>query len=73
MICAATWGRDGIGAGLLLKAVSGTMVLQQLRSMWMSVACITTGVQAHHVLGHVLKYKGPAKLSPTHPHCPVVT
>lgn len=49
------------------------MVLQQLRSMWMSVARITTGAQAHHVLGHLLKYKGPAKLSPLHPHCPVVT
>lgn len=36
------------------------MVLQQLESVWMSIAYVVTGTHANHVL----KYEGPAELAP---------
>lgn len=52
------------GHKLLLLTISGSLIQHQLVSVWMSVACVTTGVHAHHVLNDMLKYKGPAELTP---------
>lgn len=48
------------GPQLLLMTTAGSMVLQQLESVWMSIAYVVTGAQANHVL----KYEGPAELAP---------
>ena len=37
-------GHGDIGPKLLLRAMSGSMVLRQLGSVLMSLACVTTGV-----------------------------
>lgn len=55
------------GPKLLLLAISGSVGLLLLGSVFMSDAHVTTGAHASHVLNHplnhVLKFKGSAKLT----------
>lgn len=51
------------GPKLLRMAMSGSMVLPHLGSVLMSLAHVTTGAQANHVLDHVLKYKDFTRLA----------
>lgn len=41
------------GPQLLLMTTAGSMVLQQLESVWMSIAYVVTGAQANHVLKYI--------------------
>lgn len=58
------WAMLSTSTKLMLLNTFGSPLWQQLGSMWMSVACLSTGVQAHHVLNHMLKYEDPAELIP---------
>lgn len=46
----------------LLIAMSKYVVLFQLLSVLLSIACITTGHHLNYMLNHVLKYLGHAEL-----------
>lgn len=58
------WAMLTTNPKLMLLITFGSPLWQQLGSMWMSVACVSTGVHAHHVLNHMLKYENPAEQTP---------
>lgn len=64
----ATRGHGDIGPQLLPRAVSGSVILLQLRSLLMSVTCVTTeGLQLKYEgqSEPVLPFTGPGKAGPT--------